>query len=43
VSPRPEIDTRGHTKGNESLDTQGSGDGNTSPISTRKSVFRERI
>jgi hypothetical protein len=44
VSPRPEADGgRGHTKGNFSLDTQGSGDGNTSPISTRKSVFREGI
>ena len=47
VSPRPDMDGSGigHTKGNMSLDTQGSGsgDGNTSPISTRKSVFRERI
>jgi hypothetical protein len=47
VSPRPEFDTgaRGHAKGNMSLDTTGSGsaDGNTSPISTRKSVFREGI
>ncbi|KAJ9609651.1 hypothetical protein H2200_005979 [Cladophialophora chaetospira] len=44
VSPRPEPE-RGHTKGSASLDTQGSGsgDGNTSPISTRKSVFREGI
>ncbi|KIV85936.1 hypothetical protein PV11_01586 [Exophiala sideris] len=39
VSPRPV----GHTKNNESLDTQGSGDGNTSPNSTRKSVFREGL
>lgn len=38
VSPRPH--EGGHTKGNESLDTN---DGNTSPISTRKSVFREGI
>lgn len=43
VSPRPEADGRGHTKGNQSLDTQGSGDGNSSPSSTRKSVFREGI
>lgn len=47
VSPRPEPEgsNRGHVKGNMSLDTQGSGsgDGNTSPISTRKSVFREGI
>jgi len=43
VSPRPDGDGRGHTKGNQSLDTQGSGDGNTSPISTRKSVFREQM
>ncbi|KIY00848.1 uncharacterized protein Z520_03514 [Fonsecaea multimorphosa CBS 102226] len=48
VSPRPDaevISTKGHTKGNQSLDTQGSGsgDGNSSPISTRKSVFREGI
>ncbi|KIW91541.1 uncharacterized protein Z519_07507 [Cladophialophora bantiana CBS 173.52] len=46
VSPRPEPEgstTKGHTKGNQSLDTQGSGDGNSSPISTRKSVFREGI
>lgn len=45
VSPRPEADTsaRGHTKGNQSLDTQGSGDGGSSPTSTRKSVFREGI
>jgi hypothetical protein len=44
VSPRPEPEGsgRGHTKGNLSLDS-GSGDGNTSPISTRKSVFREGI
>lgn len=41
VSPRPH--EGGHTKGSESLDTTGSGDGNTSPISTRKSVFREGI
>lgn len=43
ISPRPEADGRGHTKGQPSLDTQGSGDGNTSPISTRKSVFREQM
>ncbi|KIX02839.1 uncharacterized protein Z518_08782 [Rhinocladiella mackenziei CBS 650.93] len=43
VSPRPEADIRVHTKGNDSLDTQGSGDGNSSPISTRKSVFREEM
>lgn len=38
VSPRPEIDT---TKGHKRGDTLGSEEGNTSPISTRKSVFRE--
>lgn len=45
VSPRPEGEPRGggHTKNSQSLDTQGSGDGNTSPISTRKSVFREQM
>lgn len=47
VSPRPEGEPRGggagHTKNSGSLDTQGSGDGNTSPISTRKSVFREGL
>ncbi|EXJ92853.1 hypothetical protein A1O3_01407 [Capronia epimyces CBS 606.96] len=44
VSPRPEADGgRGHTKGSQSLDTQGSGDGGSSPTSTRKSVFREGI
>ncbi|OAL38326.1 hypothetical protein AYO20_02385 [Fonsecaea nubica] len=46
VSPRPESDAaaaKGHTKGNQSVDTQGSGDGNSSPISTRKSAFREGI
>ncbi|KIW20266.1 hypothetical protein PV08_00841 [Exophiala spinifera] len=43
VSPRPEGDSQGHTKGNPSLDTQGSGDGSSSPISTRKSVFRENM
>jgi len=41
VSPRPEVEGgRGHMKGNLSLD---SADGNTSPLSTRKSVFREGI
>jgi hypothetical protein len=44
ISPRPEGDGRGgHTKGNQSLDTQGSGDGNSSPTSQRKSVFREQM
>ncbi|EHY60031.1 hypothetical protein ABEF92_002602 [Exophiala dermatitidis] len=44
VSPRPETDLpKGHTKGSQSLDTQGSGDGGSSPTSTRKSVFREGI
>jgi len=47
VSPRPEPEgsSKGHPKGNMSLDTLGSGsaDGNTSPISTRKSIFREGI
>ncbi|EXJ91235.1 hypothetical protein A1O1_04345 [Capronia coronata CBS 617.96] len=45
VSPRPEADTsgRGHAKGSQSLDTQGSGDGSSSPTSTRKSAFREGI
>lgn len=44
VSPRPEVDTaaaKGHTKGNSSLDSEGGG--NSSPTSTRKSVFREGI
>jgi len=40
VSPRPEMD-KGHTKGNLSVDTDNGG--NTSPISTRKSIFREGI
>lgn len=41
VSPRPEaLDTgKGHKRGN----TQGSDEGNTSPISTRKSIFREEV
>lgn len=42
ISPRPH-EGAGHSKGNQSLDTNDSGDGNTSPISTRKSVFREGI
>ncbi|KIV89923.1 hypothetical protein PV10_07281 [Exophiala mesophila] len=42
LSPRPH-EGAGHSKGNPSLDTNDSGDGNTSPISTRKSVFREGI
>ena len=39
VSPRPELDTRGH-KRNDTLESDG---GNTSPISTRKSIFREDV
>lgn len=39
VSPRPET-AQGHIRGQDSL---GSQDGNSSPTSTRKSVFREGI